>query len=311
MAKRKTVSQLPEGLSTAGDSHGASSKFGQMIGDAFAECVLTFIGQYLLEKFPAYVLLQADEGKALVRLEMLGGTFRQMDNVIALKNSTDPIALLESKWLKDARHHNDKGAWILQLREVRKKHPTVRGAVAILAGYWTEGVGVMFKTEGSVEMVLVAKDDEIYGSLQEPVNEYMRAHQFDEFTFDVRAIRSRLPRPNDLSRCLIDLKASGQLSTIAKTWLQFPRTILQSGKPLVGSDLIIAAIETLLQPLPDNPRTKRFEIALQIDTGNTIYREFDDPEQALDFIQRYSNNPKAILELIRPKITDPNPSEKA
>lgn len=210
---------------------------------------------------------------------------------------------MDSKWLKDARHHNDKGTWILQLKEVRKKYLTVRGAVAILAGYWTEGVGVMFKTEGGVEMVLVAKDDEVYGSLQDAVNDYTRVHQIEELILDARSIRQRLPRPDDLARCLIDLKAYGRLSSIAQSWLQFPRTTFPDGSILIGSDLIIAAIENLLSPLPTNPQVRAFEITLQISTGNTIHQEFSDPEQAVDFIQQHFSNPKAILEKITPEPT--------
>lgn len=148
------------------NSHGAASRFGQMIGEAFASQVVSFIHQYLSETYPDHVLLEPEVGRALVKLEMTGGTFRQMDNVIVQRGSSDPIALFESKWLKDARHHNDKGAWILQLREMRKKYPTVRGAVANLAGYWTESVGVMFQSEGGIISVLVATDQEVYDSLQ-------------------------------------------------------------------------------------------------------------------------------------------------
>jgi len=86
-------------------SKSPASSFGQIIGEVFAEVVIEFIQKYLDEKYADYELLQPEEGKRLIRLEMTGGLPRQMDNVIALKNSSDPVALLETKWLKDGRHY--------------------------------------------------------------------------------------------------------------------------------------------------------------------------------------------------------------
>ncbi|HVU10781.1 MAG TPA: hypothetical protein VHD90_05860 [Phototrophicaceae bacterium] len=279
------------------DSISKSSKAGQIIGNAFESVVINFITHYIEANYEAYELLQPEEGGKLVKLEMLGGTLRQLDTVIVSKNSFDPIALLETKWLKDARHHNDKGAWILQLREVRKRYPTVRGAVAILAGYWTEGVGVVFMSEAGVRMVLVASDEEIYGTLQQPLNEFLGD---ESFILDVRKMRQRYERPGDFARFLIHLQDEKRLQYIATSWLDFERERNEQSI-ITGKDLIRKAIDEILAPLPSNPRIKDLEIALQIDTGNTIYQKFDDVESALEFIQSYFNNPEAILRRISPQ----------
>jgi hypothetical protein len=283
------------------NQHGAASKFGQMIGDAFAAVVIDFIYEYLSSAHSEYILLEPDKGKKLVKLEMMGGTSRQMDNVITPKNSNDPVALFESKWLKDARHHNDKGAWILQLKEMRKRYPTVRGAAANLAGYWTEGVGVMFKSEAGIKMVLVATDDEVYSTLQEPLNIFLEKHDLPALVLDAAEIQQSLPRPWDLANCLMGLKETGELASIAKTWLNFLRDTAPEGTRTYGKDLIQKAIDELLSPLPEQPQVQTLEIALQIDTGNTIYQEFKDVEEAMDFIQAYFQNPQAILKKITPK----------
>ncbi len=78
------------------------------------------LGEYLNEAHSEYEILAPVEGKKLLRLEMLGGTPTQLDTVIAPLHSDDPVALLETKWLKEARHHNDKGAWIMQLKAIRE-----------------------------------------------------------------------------------------------------------------------------------------------------------------------------------------------
>lgn len=129
---------------------GAADKFGQLIGEAFEKAAITLIKDNLSLAHKEYELLEPKKGRSKVKLEMLSGSLRQLDTVIMAKDSDDPVALLETKWLKDARHHNDKGAWILQLREIKKKHATVRGAAAVLAGYWTEGVRVVLMSEGGV-----------------------------------------------------------------------------------------------------------------------------------------------------------------
>jgi len=248
MPKRKAPSDL----------HGSSSKFGQMIGDIFAQQVIKFVTQHLAEHHPDHILLLANEGHSLIRLEMMGGTSRQMDTVITAKNSRDPIALLESKWLKDARHHNDKGAWILQLREVRKKYPTVRGAAAILAGYWTDSVNVMFRSEGGIETVLVATDEQIYASLQSPISHALYQLGLPDFVFVAKEIRKRLPRPDDLANALINISPA-DLAIIAGNWFKTPTSL-----EITSGDLIRQVIDRLVEPLPPNPKIVRFEVALHI-----------------------------------------------
>jgi len=117
MAQKRSSSETPRS---------SASKFGQMIGEAFEKVVIRLIKDYLQSDYPAYELLEPEEGRKRGTLELLGGNIRQLDTVITEIGSADPVALLETKWLKDARHHNDKGSWILQLREMQKKYPKKR-----------------------------------------------------------------------------------------------------------------------------------------------------------------------------------------
>lgn len=283
------------------DAHGAASKFGQLIGQAFAGAVVNCIEAYLerLHK-DQYKLLEPDEGKKLVRMKMFGGTSRQMDNVIVPAHSIDPVALFESKWLKDARHHNDKGAWILQLKEIRKKYPTVRGAVAILAGYWTSGVGVMFETEAGVETVLVATDQQVYQTLQTEINNVLNTLGLAAIDLsDTAAIRNTLPRSWDLANVLQQLEQSGALATIAGNWFGFEDEQGNNGITRVEN-----AIASLLSPLPETVRVVKLELAFQIETGNTIYHEVSDMEEARELMDLYFANPAEILKIITPRKTN-------
>ncbi|GIK66153.1 MAG: hypothetical protein BroJett018_39470 [Chloroflexota bacterium] len=300
MAKRKETKTRFYG---EGDT-GANSKFGQVIGEAFAEVVLSFIQEFLAATFPDYILLEPDEGKQLTRLEMFGGTVRQLDTVIVQHGTKNPVALLETKWLKDARHHNDKGAWILQLREVSKKYPTIRGAVAILAGYWTEGVGVMFQSEAGVKMVWVASDEEVYATLQPKLDEYCAEHHLKPIVLDAKQARQRLPSPSHLANFAIQLKERAEIIDIAKTWLEFEKTN-QDQTLLRGRDLIEKAISELLKTLPESPQIAKYELLLQIETGNVIYQAFEDVEEMIEFATLHAKDPKAILDKISPKPPSP------
>ncbi len=284
---------MPVEKATAEKQESPASAFGEILGKAFEEAVLILVRDHLAEKHAEYTLLQPEEGKHIITLQMPGGLARQMDNVIVARASDDPVALLETKWLKDARHHNDKGAWILQLREVRKKYATIRGAVAVLAGYWTEGVGVWLMSEGRVKMVLVATDEQVYSTLQAPLDEFLGA---DSFILDPQKMRKRYIRPDDLHRFILHLHETGKLQELALRWLDFEQ--IKDGQKVVGRQLVKAAIDDLLDPLPENPSVEKLEIALQISTGNTIYREFADLEEAQQFIQTYFHNPQAILDQI-------------
>jgi hypothetical protein len=286
------------------NAHGAASKFGQLIGEAFAKQVVFFIRRHLAEVHPEFIVLEAQKGRRIVRLGMLGGTLRQMDNVIVPKNSESPVALFESKWLKDARHHNDKGAWILQLREISKKYATVRGAVAILAGYWTDGVSVMFGSEAGVKTVLVATDQQVYDTLQVPLDAYLNRLNRPLMRLDAETLRGSLPRASELANFIIDLAEREQLAAIADTWF----TLNLTSQMLTGGDKIKVAIDSLLVPLPTHPQIKTLEITLQIETGNIIHRKFQDAEEAMAFIQAYFNDPALVLSQIMPQITIPPPS---
>lgn len=192
---------------------------------------------------------------------------------------------------------NDKGAWILQLKEVSRRYSPICGAAAILAGYWTEGVGVLLMQEGGVQAILVATDAEVYATLQPYLDTYLGA---DTFLLDAKVMRKRYPRPWDLANCLIDLQARGMLTGLAESWLHFMRE-----EGVYGRDLIQQALDRLLAPLKPNPAIQNFEISLQIDTGNVIFDTFTDFEELMAFLHTYYNNPDAILRRITPKPAPP------
>lgn len=283
--------------------HGNVSRIGQLIGGAFEEVVIAFVKTYLTQAYPDYEVLNPKKGKKLITLPMRGGSLRQLNTIVTSKGSDEPVALLEAKWLKDARHWNDKGAWILQLREIKKKHRTVRGAAAILAGYWKEGVGILLQNEGGVKMVIVATDEEVYHTLQPHLDEYLGANTFQ---LEAKQIQSKFPEEHiqDFYNFITYFHEAGNLREVAQTWLNFNRPD-KNNNIVKGAALIEAAIDELLAPLPNNPQIQNFEVSLQIETGNIIYEKFTDLEDMLNFVQEHAHNPAKILEHITPKKRQP------
>ncbi len=283
------------------NQHGKASHIGQMIGEAFENVVIKFIKSYLKKSYPDFVVLDPEQGKKLLTLDMPGGIKRQLDTVVAAVDSNDPVALLETKWLKDGRHWNDKGAWILQLREVRRNYPTVRGAAAILAGFWNEGFRILLRNQGGgIDMILVATDEEVYQSIQPHLDNVLGNKSFE---LDAKQIRYRFPESHveDFDSFLIKFRDSGELYKLAKSWLSFKRDTESANETVNGKVLIQRALDNLLSPLPESPQIKTFEITLEVETGNLIHKSFDDLEDLLDFIQNNAQNPAKIKELISPK----------
>lgn len=286
---------------TDDNQHGKASHIGQIIGEAFENVVIKFIKSYLKKNHSEFVILNPEQGKKLLTLAMPGGVKRQLDTVIAPIDSDDPVALLETKWLKDGRHWNDKGAWILQLREVRRNYPTVRGAAAILAGFWNEGFRVLLMNQGGgIDMILVATDEEIYNSLQPFLD---KALGKKSFSLNAKEIRTRFPEEYIVvfDKFLTSLRSSGELYKLAKTWLNFNTANESTAKIITGKALIQTSLDNLLKPLPENLKVRNFEITLEIETGNLIHKSFNDLEELLDFIQNNAQNPTKIREIISPK----------
>lgn len=280
--------------------HGKISRVGQLIGEAFEKVVIGFIKYFLRKNHPGFVILKPEEGRKLLTLVMPGGVKRQLDTVVASTNSEDPIALLETKWLKDGRHWNDKGAWILQLREFRRNYPTVRGASAILAGHWNEGVRVYLKKEGGgIDMILAATDEDVYHSLQHHLDKYLGEKSF---ILNAKQIRTRFPeeRVNDFLDFLTEMQKSGQLYKIAKTWLNIEHES-KDGQRHTGKNLIQISLDGLLLPLPEHLNVNKFEVTFEIQTGNLIHKVFNDLEEMLEFINQTARDPEKIREIISPK----------
>lgn len=104
--------------------------------------------------------LQPKEGGPLVRLLDDFGDQKQIDHAV-FKNE-EPKVIIESKWLKDKRHLNDKVAWIRQLEDIVAEN-SVNKALLVLAGPWE---GYRDRMEKRNFGVVIIEVDHVYKTLK-------------------------------------------------------------------------------------------------------------------------------------------------
>ncbi len=79
-------------------------------------------------------------------LKDTAGNEYNIDSVIA-NHRMQPIALIESKYIRYTKHNRDKGSWICTAHySLRRTFPSVRKSIAILAGSWSGSSKAMMKS---------------------------------------------------------------------------------------------------------------------------------------------------------------------
>lgn len=90
--------------------------------------------------------------------KVLSGDTQQIDG--RLVNSKEELIIIgESKWLKDQRHQNDKGAWIILLGDMCRANPTIKGVIALLAGPWTGTRHHKQMIKQGIKTIVITLDD--------------------------------------------------------------------------------------------------------------------------------------------------------
>lgn len=134
------LSTLKSRIGKAKAAESPASSLGQWIGGIVSSGV-TQVLETILSTNNQYGLMKPATGKKRTTLPNARGQQKEIDDVVC-NSQGQPIVLSESKWLKDARHLNDKGAWVALMSEVKQANPTVKGIIAVLAGPWSAGGNV-------------------------------------------------------------------------------------------------------------------------------------------------------------------------
>jgi hypothetical protein len=79
-------------------------------------------------------------------LKDAAGNEYNIDSVIVNARG-QPLVLIESKYLRDTKHNRDKGSWIcLAHYSLRRRFPTIRKSIAVLAGTWSGSSKAMMQS---------------------------------------------------------------------------------------------------------------------------------------------------------------------
>jgi hypothetical protein len=74
------------------------------------------------------------------------GTAYNIDAVI-VNESTQPIILVESKYIRYKKHNRDKGSWVCTAHPaIRRHYHSIRSSIAVLAGNWSSSSLAMMKS---------------------------------------------------------------------------------------------------------------------------------------------------------------------
>ena len=140
------------------------NSLGQWIGyiidngtSALLEEIILTISSETKRNFTA---LSKKEGKS-IRLKNTLGQLKEIDHVI---EEDDVFRLIvESKWLKDQRHLNDKGAWILMMGDILLENKNLKGICVVLAGPWESMRNIIEKRAEAV----IVPTEKVYDILSE------------------------------------------------------------------------------------------------------------------------------------------------
>src|SRR5438874_7571969 len=74
------------------------------------------------------------------------GVEYQIDAIIT-NNRIQPLVLIESKYIRYTKHNRDKGSWVCTAHSsLRKRFPSVRSSIAVLAGSWSTTSKAMLRS---------------------------------------------------------------------------------------------------------------------------------------------------------------------
>lgn len=127
------------------------------------------------------------EGESQIKLKNTLGQEKQIDHII--KINSQMAILVESKWLKDKRHLNDKGAWVLMMSDILLENPQLKGTVVVLAGPW-EGMRSVIEKRAKIAII---PEDRVY----ETLNKY-------GIKIEIDRVRNAYKNPGETLKALID-----------------------------------------------------------------------------------------------------------
>ncbi|EIB6895935.1 hypothetical protein AXY17_RS18110 [Acinetobacter baumannii] len=118
------------------------SALGEAIGHLMEEALAQYITPLVLDHSCKLITTGPYNKKTKKYTKLLltdsYGTDYSIDGVI-INERSQPVILLESKYIRYKKHNRDKGSWICHAHgSIRNRYNSVRSCIAILAGSWSK-----------------------------------------------------------------------------------------------------------------------------------------------------------------------------
>lgn len=132
---------LEEVVNTS-DVKNPGSALGEAIGHLMEEALAQYITPLVLDHSCKLITTGPYNKKTKKYTKLLltdsYGTDYSIDGVI-INERSQPVILLESKYIRYKKHNRDKGSWICHAHgSIRNRYNSVRSCIAILAGSWSK-----------------------------------------------------------------------------------------------------------------------------------------------------------------------------
>ena len=168
------------------------SAIGEAIGDLLEEQV-HIIFRDIEAKNHVYFLTRygktksGKECKKLLLPDELGNEYN-MDGVV-ISEEGFPLILLESKYIRYKKHNRDKASWICNAHTaVRKRFPSIRSSVAVLAGSWSSTSLAMLASYGVTYFIIP------FNSICDILSKYNVDFEWEENDYDKALLISPLDK---------------------------------------------------------------------------------------------------------------------
>lgn len=161
---KQEISFLKKSIVKARNVTAPENSLGQWIGyivNAGTSAILNEIVNDLVTETGREFVAAPKKGEKNIILKNSLGQTKQIDH--AIKENVVYKLIVESKWLKDQRHLNDKGSWILMMGDILSANKDLKGIVVVLAGPWESMRSVI---EQRAEAVMVPTQ-QVYNCLSE------------------------------------------------------------------------------------------------------------------------------------------------
>ena len=107
------------------------NSLGQWIGyivDSGTRVILNEIGREIEETKKIKIEICPLSGEGQIKLKNSLGQEKQIDHAIRIDD--EYVLIVESKWLKDQRHLNDKGSGVLMMKDILKVNKKIKVIIA-------------------------------------------------------------------------------------------------------------------------------------------------------------------------------------